>query len=70
MNFLVDYDWKSGEYSSWTESRWETFSVRIFVKASSFQAIFTFVFGLTVFALSFLVTQWMEAKSNLLFTPR
>ena len=37
MNFfLLDYDWSSREYSTWTESRWATdaFRVRAFLKPS------------------------------------
>ena len=26
-----DYDWKSGKYSTWTESRWDNFKVRVFL---------------------------------------
>ena len=26
-----DYDWKSGKYSTWTESRWDLFKVRVFL---------------------------------------
>lgn len=66
---IEDYDWASGEYSSWTESRWETFSVRIFLKASSLQAVSIFVFGVVVLLLSFAVTYWVETNSALLFPP-
>jgi hypothetical protein len=36
MNFIhvwqiTDYDWASGEYSSWTESRWKNLAMRIFL---------------------------------------
>jgi nicastrin len=67
---MADYDWASGEYSSWTESRWETFSVRIFLKASSLQAVSIFVFGVVVLLLSFAVTYWVETNSVLLFPAR
>lgn len=32
--FESGYDWASGEYSSWTESTWDTFSVRLFLVPS------------------------------------
>ena len=32
---MSDYDWKSGVYSTWTESSWEVFEVKMFLIPSS-----------------------------------
>jgi len=39
--YVVDYDWSSNQYSSWTESRWslDAFHVRIFLMPSFEQEV-------------------------------
>ena len=68
--WVVDYDWSSGEYSSWTESRWETFSTRIFLQASKTQEVTVFVTGLIVFLLSIAITYWTSIKVDVIFPNR
>jgi len=38
---IVDYDWSSGRYSSWSESQWpvDAFQVRIFLMPSYEQQV-------------------------------
>jgi len=64
---IEDYDWSSGEYPSWTESRWETFSTRIFLQASTTQEVTVFVTGLIVFLLSIVITYWTSVKVDVIF---
>jgi len=64
---IEDYDWASAEYPSWTESRWETFSTRIFLQPSKTQEVTVFVSGLIVFLVSIAVTYWASIKVDVLF---
>lgn len=64
---IEDYDWLSGEYPSWTESRWETFSTRIFLQASKTQEVTVFVTGLIVFLFSIVITYWTSIKVDVIF---
>ena len=41
-----DYDWKSGKYSTWTESRWDLFKVRVFLIPSKRAEVRTHLFCL------------------------
>ena len=66
----TDYDWLSGEYPSWTESRWETFSTRIFLQASKTQEVTVFVTGLIVFLFSIVITYWTSIKVDVIFPNR
>jgi nicastrin len=75
MNFIhvwqiTDYDWASGEYSSWTESRWETFAMRIFLKPSPWQEWVVFSVGLVILLLSVIATYWLNSKADVLFPNR
>merc|ERR1740128_704323 len=67
LNGCTDYDWASAEYPSWTESRWETFSTRIFLQPSKTQEVTVFVSGLIVFLVSIAVTYWASIKVDVLF---
>ncbi|KAJ9582233.1 hypothetical protein L9F63_003362 [Diploptera punctata] len=62
-----DYDWSSGNYSTWTESIWREFSVRMFLKPSKFHENLTFALGVVVLALSFLIVYFANSKSHILF---
>ena len=42
-----DYDWKSGKYSTWTESRWDLFKVRVFLIPSKRAEVRTHLFLFT-----------------------
>lgn len=67
---IPDYDWKSGNYSSWTESIWIDISLGMFLKPSRKQEFITFSTGLSVSFISFLSVFWLNKKSkNILFKP-
>lgn len=69
--FVIDnYDWKSGQYSTWTESVWQQFSVRIFLKPSKAHEIITLVSGIVVFLVSFVIIGWISSKSDIIFPTR
>ncbi|RZB39345.1 Nicastrin and/or Peptidase M28 domain containing protein [Asbolus verrucosus] len=42
---IHDYDWSSGEYSTWTESIWNDFRLRIFLKPSASHENMTVAIG-------------------------
>ncbi|XP_065171601.1 nicastrin-like isoform X1 [Atheta coriaria] len=66
--FLIDgYDWTSGEYSSWTESVWREFNVRLFLKPARAHEIMTLVVGLVVFLASMAITLCINRKKDVLF---
>lgn len=66
--FILDnYDWKSGRYSTWTESTWSEINVRIFVKPPLSQEAFTLAIGFAVLLISFLVVFIINSKSEVLF---
>ena len=69
--FLLDKDqlqpnW-SLNYSTWTESVWNTPSIRLFVSASKFQEYFTFFTGLTILLISFFISLWISKNASVLF---
>lgn len=53
--FLVDYNYDSGMYSTWTESVWNTISLRILVKPARWKEGLTIGIGVTIFALSIIL---------------
>ncbi|CAG7722359.1 unnamed protein product [Allacma fusca] len=63
-------EWNSGMYSTWTESVWQKFTVRIFLKPSRTHEILTIVFGALVCLLSFIVIGWVSKKSDVIFPSR
>lgn len=68
--FISDYDWGSGRYSTWTESIWQTFTVRIFLKPSLFHEVMTLVSGVTVFLLSMLLVRYVNDRKDVIFPSR
>lgn len=64
---VADYDWKSGEYSTWTESTWSSMSARIFLRPSPGHQAFTLSVGLIVLLLSFFIVYVVNAKTDVLF---
>lgn len=66
--FIIDgYDWKSGKYSTWTESTWSEISIRIFLKPALSQEAFTLAIGLSVLLVSFVLVYIINSKSDVLF---
>lgn len=64
---VPNYDWKSGEYSTWTESTWNAMSARIFLRPSHSHEAFTLSLGLVVVLLSFFIVYVVNAKTDVLF---
>ncbi|XP_071441337.1 nicastrin [Hetaerina americana] len=64
---IEDYDWSSGKFSTWSESVWKEFSVRIFLRPSRQHEIATLCAGLVVLVLSFIVVHFATSRSGTLF---
>nr|XP_028566120.1 nicastrin [Podarcis muralis] len=60
--------WGSTEYSTWTESRWKELHARIFLVASKQLEIITLIVGIAILIVSFIVTYFINAKADVLFT--
>ncbi|XP_053946908.1 nicastrin isoform X1 [Anastrepha ludens] len=66
--FLIEnYDWKSGEYSTWTESTWTQFSARMFLRPSRIHEIITLSIGIVVLIISFCLVYIISSRSEVLF---
>lgn len=63
----VGYDFKSNQYSTWTESTWNELSARIFLRPSATHESLTFSIGFTVMILSFVVVFLINSKADVLF---
>ncbi|GFR81885.1 nicastrin [Elysia marginata] len=73
--FIIDgYDWKSGKYSTWTESRWggesDSIRVRLFLVPSKQLQVSILVFGIVVLVLSLLIVYWCSIHATHIFTNR
>jgi nicastrin len=64
---VADYDWKSGLYSTWTESTWRDFSARIFLRPSWAHEAVTLAIGFVVMIISFVLVFLINSKSDILF---
>ncbi|XP_055301912.1 nicastrin [Sitodiplosis mosellana] len=64
---IDDYDWKSGRYSTWTESTWNEINIRIFLKPPVSQEAFTLAIGFGVMLISFVLVFIVNTKSDVLF---
>lgn len=60
-------DWESTEYSTWTESVWETSRARMFLRPSPLREWLTLLVGIFILSLSFLLIYFMERYSDILF---
>lgn len=66
--FLIDgYDWRSGEYSTWTESGWQLMKVMIFLRPSMMEEITLVCVGLASLVLSLCLVYCMNSRADLLF---
>ncbi|XP_063295513.1 nicastrin isoform X1 [Pelobates fuscus] len=61
-------EWGSTEYSTWTESRWKEIRARIFLVPSRHLEIITLAVGILVFIISLVVTYFINAKADILFS--
>jgi hypothetical protein len=67
---LLEYDWSSGKYSTWTESVWREFTVRMFLKPSRSHENLTLSLGVLVLSMSFLIVYFANSRSQILFGNR
>ncbi|KAG8319411.1 hypothetical protein J6590_092158 [Homalodisca vitripennis] len=68
--FLIEnYNWTSGEFSSWTESVWPEMSLRMFLKPAFNQELYTLISGVVVLFLSFSSVYWVNRHAGQLFNP-
>ena len=67
---IIEYDMKSGVYSTWTESIWQTLSVRMFLKPSTATERFNLILGSLVTGFSFVLVWFINNKANVLFNSR
>ncbi|XP_031827543.1 nicastrin isoform X1 [Nomia melanderi] len=69
--FIIDgYDMKSGIYSTWTESIWETLSVRMFLKPSQATQRLSMILGSIVASVSFILVWFINSRADILFNTR
>jgi hypothetical protein len=52
---IKDYDLSQTTYPAWTESRWTTISLRLFIIPTRTHEIVTFIIGILLFSISFVV---------------
>lgn len=65
--FEDGYDWKSGKYSTWTESTWDSISARIFLRPSRSHEALTLAIGFVVMTISFVLIFFLNSRSDVLF---
>lgn len=63
-------DWKSTEYSTWTESVWLETSARIFVQPGKTQEAITLVTGIIIFLLSIGSVYFVNERSSIIFNTK
>ncbi|XP_020292273.1 nicastrin-like, partial [Pseudomyrmex gracilis] len=69
--FIIEgYDMKSGIFSTWTESIWQSLAVRMFLKPSAATERFSMILGSMVAASSFLVVWSINKRASVLFNSR
>lgn len=67
--FIDDgYDFKSNQYSTWTESTWNELSARMFLRPSATHESFTFSIGFATMILSFVIVYLINSKADVLFS--
>lgn len=61
---------KSGIYSTWTESIWQTLSVRMFLKPAAATEHFSLILGSLVAGFSFVLVWFINNRADVLFNSR
>jgi len=61
---------KSGVYSTWTESIWQTLSVRMFLKPAAATERFSLILGSLIAGFSFVLVWFINNRANVLFNSR
>ncbi|KAJ0181165.1 hypothetical protein K1T71_003250 [Dendrolimus kikuchii] len=64
---ITDYDMKSGDYSTWTESVWQTMWARVFVSAGGGGATVAVISGCIVTVVAALLTYWLKRHAAIAF---
>ncbi|XP_065372317.1 nicastrin isoform X1 [Calliphora vicina] len=64
---IEDYNWTSGEYSTWSESTWSSLSSRLFLRPSRIHEIVTLTIGIVVLIFSFCLVYIISTRSEVLF---
>lgn len=64
---LKDYNWTSGQYSTWTESTWTQFSARIFLRPSNVHEVSILSTGIVFFIISFCIIYIISSRWEVLF---
>ncbi|XP_014489410.1 PREDICTED: nicastrin isoform X2 [Dinoponera quadriceps] len=67
---IAGYNMKSGVYSTWTESIWQTLSVRLFLKPSAATERFSMILGSLVAGTSFVLVWFINNRADVLFNSR
>ncbi|KAJ8734054.1 hypothetical protein PYW07_014605 [Mythimna separata] len=65
---IPNYNLKSGEYSTWTESVWQAMWARMFVSSSGVGARVAAVSGAVATLLAALLTYWLQTHAARIFT--
>lgn len=65
--FSLDYNWKSGQYSTWTESTWAGLRARMFLRPSRVHEIVTLSIGIVMLIISFCLVYIISSRSEILF---
>ncbi|KAF5286499.1 hypothetical protein FQR65_LT12582 [Abscondita terminalis] len=65
---IDDYNWTSGQYSSWTESTWKDLNVRMFLRPSPAHERFTLAIGSITLVMSIIVVYFIKSRSDVLFS--
>ncbi|GBL82016.1 Nicastrin [Araneus ventricosus] len=63
-------EWKSTEYSTWTESVWLETTARIFVQPGKTQEACTLVTGFVIFFLSIVSVYFINDRASIIFNTR
>jgi len=61
---------KSGIYSTWTESIWQTLSVRMFLKPSVTTERFSMILGSLIASASIVMVWFINNRADVLFNSR
>ncbi|XP_012233434.1 nicastrin [Linepithema humile] len=69
--FIIEgYNMKSGVYSTWTESTWQTLKVRMFLKPSAATERLSIILGSLVATSSFALVWFINNRADVLFNSR
>ncbi|XP_076458023.1 nicastrin-like [Babylonia areolata] len=67
---IDDYDWESGQYSTWTESRWDSFKLRVFLIPSKQFETRVLATGVVILIVSLVFVYFLSARADFLFDRR